>query len=410
VQVDLLLLIFDDDPLLLSSPDVCLSCALQSKAVAGRAHALTDFAEACCAETAKMADDALRSFTSLLEIVPSWIADLERTLKASTERQHETLFENQPAGTPVVQSRKPSKSSSVRSKRSGGKSSTHHGGVHPTEDEPKDALLRPQLPHMTPSDALRLSQRKRKTASVLSDQSGPVKYRSKGMVVVYYDGDTQRQFETIVRAVGGSRNILRKGRMCAKMNGLSRSGSGSSSESSGGESDATMLPSKLKYKSTRSMRIPSITSAKNDGTAIFDQLDLLLEKAQSLCERAAHQILRDGDCAVEVRSASAHFADIQRLAEDELPNLRRRSEKAAQRQARLEAREKAEEEAAKKLRATPENVDEKLEDPFASPASLGVGLEADDSDGDDIADFQIGSMQWSKYGMRSTRTGTLATA
>lgn len=358
-----------------------------------------------------MDDEALGSFTSLLEVVPRWITDLEKTLGAAMERQQEILFESQPVGTPVVLPRKPSKSSSLRSKRSW-ESNEVNASVQPTEGNQEDALLRPQLPHMTPSDQLRMAQRKRKTASVLSNQSGPVKYRSKGMVVVYYDGDTQKQFEGLVRAIGGSRNALRKGRMSAKMYSLSRSDSSSSNEGDRHSGDrVATLPGKLQYKSSRIDRTES-AAAISDGTAIFDQLDVLLEKAQGLCERAAHQVLRDGDCATEVRSAGEHFADIQKLAEQELPGLRRRAEKAADRHARRQAKEKAAQEEAKKLRSTPDNVDEKLEDPFTSPSNLEVDLEADDSDGDDIQTFQINnSMRMSKFvGSRNTRSGAFATA
>lgn len=58
----------------------------------------------------------------------------------------------------------------------------------------------------------------------------------------------QKQFEQLVRAIGGSRNALRKGKMSAKVDMLSRSGSASSSEASSGEDQSTVLPSRLNYK------------------------------------------------------------------------------------------------------------------------------------------------------------------
>ena len=353
---------------------------------------------------ASMADEALKSLEDLLENVPAWITDLESILKTSAERQKEILFENQPAGTPVWLSRKPSKSSSLLSRRSIDNEQDESEDAAPNQAHGEDVLLRPQLPHMTQSDALRLSQRKRKTTSALSDQSGPPKFRSKGMVVVYYDGDTQKQFETLVRAIGGNRNALRKAKMSAKVDSLSRTGSGSSSEASSSEDQVTVLPSKLQYKTTRAIRVTS-NPVSNDGTTqAFDLLDELLEKAQALCEKAAHQVLRDGDCALEMRAAREHVVELQKVAEGELPSLQKRAEKSLERRKRERDREKAGVAAqAEKESSTPPSVTEKAMNPFSSPASLEVDLEADDSEEDEDIDFEVGAMQLGKFGIRSTR-------
>ena len=353
-----------------------------------------------------MADEALKSLTNLLESVPGWITELESILQTSTERQKEILFENQPAGTPVQLSRKPSKSSSLLSKPSKHTEGAKDDVASPEQARDDDVLLRQQVPRMTQSDALRLSQRKRKTASALSDLSGPPRFRSKGMVVVYYDGDTQKQFETLVRAIGGNRNALRKGKMTAKVDALSRTGSGSSSEASSSEDQVTMLPSKLNYKTTTAVRVMSHQVGKDSTTEAFDKLDVLLEKAQVICEKAAHQILRDGDCALEMRMAREHVVNLKKVAESELPALQRRAEKTLERQKRERDKEKVKQaEAAEKDRSTPENVTvtEKLENPFSSPGSLEVDLEADDSDEDDDLDFEVGAMQLGRFGVRSTR-------
>src|SRR5262249_8319915 len=66
-----------------------------------------------------------------------------------------------------------------------------------------------------------LPTRKRKPASVVSGQhSGVPKIRQRHLLVVYYDGQIQKAFESLVRSIGTGRNHLRKGKMEAKMNAL----------------------------------------------------------------------------------------------------------------------------------------------------------------------------------------------
>ncbi|KAF2772735.1 hypothetical protein EJ03DRAFT_333814 [Teratosphaeria nubilosa] len=353
-----------------------------------------------------MADEALRTFEALLESVPAWIADLERILKAATEKQNEVLFENQPAeveaGLEVL--KKKTTSSSLRSRRS--KDERNDSGQEKVEESQPPTLLRPQLPHMTNSDALRLSQRKRKTASVdFGDESGPHKFRSKAMVVVCYDGDTQKKFETLVRAIGTCRNFIRKGKMSARVDSLSRSDSlGSEESNSSGGEEAVVELHKISYRSTRLARVHTRHSGNDVSLEAFDKVDGCLEKGQSLCERAAHQILRDGDCALELNNAKSQFTDAQEFAKAEIPVLKKRAEEAAERHRRDDERRRDDEEdrrnrtsAALSLQKVPSLVSS-----LPSDGKLEVDLEADDdSDGDD--DFLADAMQLGKYQMRTTR-------
>lgn len=343
-----------------------------------------------------MAEEAVNCFTTLLESVPKWIAELEHISKSANDKQNERLFENKPADPQQELTKKLSKSSSLR--------------TNPKDDEAKPQqnqqdegiLLRPQLPHMTASDVLRLAQRKRKTASVCSGrQSGPLKYRSRGMVVVYYDGEAQKQFETLVRSIGTSRNSLRKAKMSAKVDAVSRSDSGSSEGSS--SDDAVLDIEKLGYRPVK-LRGRG-TPEKDDGTGVFDKVDGFLERAQTLCERAAHQILRDGDCAEEIKNATKHFDDACKMCETELPALQKRIEKSTEMQRRSEERKAAKSEKADEKRALEGSSNEKLVDsdsPFSSPATLEVDLEADDSDGDEGA-YTMNALQLGRYNMRSSR-------
>ena len=108
--------------------------------------------------------------------------------------------------------------------------------------------------------------------------------------------------------------------------------------------------------------------------------DTALENAQSLCERGAHQFLREGDCEAEIAGAKESFEQSKRLADQELVGLREEQERRKQLE---EVKEK------QQFGGFEENP--------------GMALEADDnveSDEEDTTDIML-NMQ--RYGIRSTR-------
>jgi len=83
--------------------------------------------------------------------------------------------------------------------------------------------------------------------------------------------------------------------------------------------------------------------ADNTSTPVqsFDSTDKALELAQNLCEKAAHQILREGDCRNNLRVVRGHMEEAQEMAKREV------ARHAANREEReKEEREKAEREKA----------------------------------------------------------------
>nr|POE66656.1 hypothetical protein CFP56_72079 [Quercus suber] len=350
-----------------------------------------------------MAGDALNCFTSLLEHVPTWIADLEHILHTAKHRQHDILTAEQPV--PNLPDTSTRSSSLLRSRRT--KTIQKDEAAVPTTSDVSQ--IRPQLPHMTNSDVLRLRQRKRKTLSVCSaGQSGSPKYRSKALVVVYYDGDVQKRFENLVRAVAACRNTIRKGKMSAKVDALSRTGSSSSEgEGNSGGEDGAVRFGGLNYKSTRNTGRTCF--AKSNDTEAFDKIDGSLEKGQLLCEKAAHQILRDGDCSVELHNARIHFEDATKLAQAEIPMLQKKAEKAEARRRRSEERVSVERSLDRKPRLEPISVPD-IVTMLAMPsdAKLEVDLEADDdtgTDDDDKGDFVLPVLPASigRYRMQTSR-------
>lgn len=263
-----------------------------------------------------MADSTLSCFTTLLEVIPDWIVDLEDILKSAAVKQEEVLF----VSGPQTPTRKASKTGSLRSHRSREEGERADSHIQQTS-------IRPTLPHLTSSDALRYSQRKRKV-ELNHHSSGPATSRARIAPAIYYDGDTQRRFEKLIRAIGLSRNAIRKGKTSARVDNFPRTGSSSSEGSCSGSDDS--IVHKLNYQSTRPS--PLSTFPRSNGSEVFDNVDSRLEKAQDSCERAAYQMLKDGDCIPEVTSAKQHFAEALQITESELPALQRKVDSAAERQ------------------------------------------------------------------------------
>ena len=134
------------------------------------------------------------------------------------------------------------------------------------------------------------------------------------MIIVYYNSDIQDAFELLVRNIAGARNNLRKGRTAANFKKrLASLDMGLPPFSAGGESG-------LDFKIERPTKKVS-PEADND-CAAFDAIDKDLENAQMLCERAAHQMLREGDCKEELLGVKNRFQNALKLAEQELDKFR----------------------------------------------------------------------------------------
>lgn len=361
-----------------------------------------------------MPQDALNSFRSLLDKIPGWITGLDAILENATQRQNELLSANLPAAdSDRTLVRKSSKSSSLRSKRSKHDDLPKQTLLPETINQmatPVPTVLRPQLPHMTESDALRLSQRKRKTFSNCSgDQSGPSKYRSRALVVVYYDGDVQKSFTEFVHAMASSRNDIRRSKLSAKVDNLARSRSSSSGSDSAGSfgEDTTKSIGTFTYKTTR-LRLQDLSAvSRPDGSQALSKVDGLLEQSQNLCEHAAHQVLRDGDCALEITKTKELLAQARACAEREMPSLEKIA--AADEERRIRAEEKQRVERSKQPPPQPAD-SEKIELLSREPSSdtLEVDeIEVDDDDDDSDAELDMAALKLppnlAKYTMRSTR-------
>ncbi|KAI1143047.1 hypothetical protein F5Y05DRAFT_140820 [Hypoxylon sp. FL0543] len=246
----------------------------------------------------------------------------------------------------------------------------HQGGAEAPSSpvsEPKSKLsLQRQEIMATAQRRARATVRKRqKTDSMISNENTVQKFRSRNMVIVYYDSYVQSFFEELVKFVSMQRNCMRKAKMAAKVARIRAlaelempdeeedEDEGSSNELKPRDSlvaaqiadpkpqnDESEEP-KLRFVSTRamgsrnlaarnlaagrmSMRTSRLTSGLGsfqDRGDIWEELDKGLEFVQGMCEHGAHQFLRDGDCSEEVEKIKVRLAQTKETADKELARV-----------------------------------------------------------------------------------------
>ena len=180
----------------------------------------------------------------------------------------------------------------------------------------------PRTPQHDQDRALEVktSPRKRKPASSLFATSGPTKYRTKSMIIVYYDSAIQEGFESLVRSIASSRNAVRKAKLeagyKARLASLGMEGSPFPAGGEFGLLDARGFRPRLERKAVNAdllkeeVLIPAV-----------DIIEKELEKAQSLCETAAHQYLREGQCDGELTGSRESFQKCLDVSDREVKRL-----------------------------------------------------------------------------------------
>jgi CHASE3 domain sensor protein len=196
----------------------------------------------------------------------------------------------------------------------------------------------------SPAQALQ-SQRRNDFTSALPSIAARNRSRAM-MIIVYYDGQIQKEFEQLVRNIGTGRNLLRKGRMAARAETLAELDSSESDVSDNEDMDD--IRSKIQYRrraGLSSMRARPSTRTQNNATSststpesLFEAADKNLEEAQALCERAAHQSLREGDCRKELDGMRKHFQQVLDAATTEVAKHKARREQDATKRASTESK------------------------------------------------------------------------
>lgn len=239
--------------------------------------------------------DAATSFQHVVDSHPEWKSQLTAVTVYAASKYEEFVSEYRNVMHQVKQKRQ--KSGSIASIRS-------------ENDTPAEELKSPQLSDFVEIDPMEAgnryiyaqAQRKRRAGTSLrSNASGVRNVRNRKMVVIYYDSHIQSELDKLVRALGAARNNLRKGKNAYIVskgfslptlsrryditNRVATTGTKPSLQSTKAQSDTVL-----------SSNSPSIETS-------FITIDKDLEAIQSLCESAAHQAIRDGDCSNDLNEA-----------------------------------------------------------------------------------------------------------
>ncbi|KAH0545191.1 hypothetical protein GP486_008461 [Trichoglossum hirsutum] len=237
---------------------------------------------------------ASSSFAYLTENTPDWITRLDDLTTRILSRQAEL--------------------SQLAHSNAGTNSPTTDRNNNNNNDSPKDTKDTKDTEQLQKLHDEKNRRRKRKTASISSAASGSQRYRSRSMVIVYYDSTVQKAFETLVRDIGTARNNVRKAKMSARMKNWSAL--------TGGEDDVDAVRSRFIMP-----RSASRSAGGGDEKTVYDTVDAALEMAQSQCETGAHQFLRDGDCRKEIEVAKKKLEEVRVLATEELEIAKKEEEK-----------------------------------------------------------------------------------
>ncbi|KJZ78038.1 hypothetical protein HIM_02675 [Hirsutella minnesotensis 3608] len=184
------------------------------------------------------------------------------------------------------------------------------------------------------SRALAQAKMKQRSSSMASADGPPLTYRTRSMIIVYYDSYVQGFFDELVRFISSSRNLLRKARMAAKVAQIKRMAELELQDDENGTGDdgapSDSLPS-LRYMSTRRLGVMSAIKrsdlsgikGSDQSADVFESLDKNLESVQSTCEHGAHRFLRDAACDDEIKKIQARMSEVLASAEKELERVRR---------------------------------------------------------------------------------------
>lgn len=265
--------------------------------------------------------DALQSFVHLNDSVPSWLSKLD-DLTVSVAAHHARFLEMARFGDGLLKR----KNLSTESLREG---PLHHATIEQdTAAKPTDIYVPPNPSHQCLSHASRarhaannfvlVRKRKGSNTSLTSEQP---RYRTKSLVVVYYDSVVQESFESFFRSIATARSNLRKGKTAATFKArMSSLGIGESSYPAVGE---TLYLNPKLMRAGLGRRTLGPDFGADDKLSSFDEADKALETSQNLCEVAAHQFLRDGDCRVEMEGMRKKFETCRSIAENEIERLKK---------------------------------------------------------------------------------------
>ena len=264
--------------------------------------------------------DALQSFVHLNDSVPSWLSKLD-DLTVDVAEHNARFIEMARLGTKLLKKKNLSTESlredPVHNPTIEGETAAKNTDVYVPPNPSHQCLSHTARARNAVNNIALVRKRKGSNASLVSEQP---RYRTKSMVVIYYDSAVQEAFESLFRSIASARNNLRKGKTAAHFKARMASlGMGESAPPAVGEL-STLASQTMKVGLGR--RTLGLDFGTDDEMAAFDEADKDLETSQNLCEVAAHQFLRDGDCRLEMDGMRKKFENCGAIAKREIERLK----------------------------------------------------------------------------------------
>lgn len=268
---------------------------------------------------------SLDSLVHLIDTIPEWLTQLNGLAAQVVEQRSRIPQMPQYPGIRLTR-KKHDSTESLRPKHKGF-GEADDAAVIVNEISLPSAPSRPSTPNKDSAMFLQEVRRKRKPNSGCSGASGPQRYRTRSMIVVYYDSIIQEGFEHMVRNIATARNQLRKGRAAVSFKARMASLGVEENPFAAVEDFAMLNPKVTRSTGPRSTRT-NLDDLCAGAIRVFEEADNDMEAAQSLCEVAAHQFLRDGDCDEEIQGIRTRLENCRRLAQKEMESSRQRREEA----------------------------------------------------------------------------------
>ncbi|KAJ5246455.1 hypothetical protein N7468_001438 [Penicillium chermesinum] len=282
--------------------------------------------------------DALGAFSHLRTNLPTWITRVSE-LAAHTAARHSEYSEAYRRHAAYKPKPRRHKSSSVCSVRT--------DDVVPLSQQKSPSPERHSLVESATKEDTPTQQagRKRSSDEAPSIDSGDrYEYVStRHNVIIDYDGHTQKELEEIARDIGLARNNIRRAKIALLGRGGFRTNILNKSANLSTRVESSPLPALSCVRSTRTgSALVGVTTGSANGMrqdSPFDFADKQLEVAHGLCETAACQVLRSGDCATELDGVEEKFKMLLDMVKNEVARLE--EEKKQQEAKEAEEREKS---------------------------------------------------------------------
>ncbi|PYH49775.1 uncharacterized protein BP01DRAFT_352323 [Aspergillus saccharolyticus JOP 1030-1] len=272
--------------------------------------------------------DALGAFSYLSDNAPTWIDRLSE-LAAHTAAKH-AEFANAHKRHAVLKTRH-RKNSSVCSIRTNDLNSTPPRSGFPSlssAPEPREgtAITTPNTSENQPNSNPRKRSADEAPLGESSDRDFVVSTRDS--LIIEYDGHTQKVLEEMVRNIGTARNNMRRGKMSQLRTSTyrgpmtSRGSMVSPIAASLADSTSTEGDVLSRIRRARRQGPPTSRAPPQSQGSPFDAAEKLLELAHGVCETAAYQFLRAGDCSSELATVKQKLQSLLDLATKEVQRLK----------------------------------------------------------------------------------------